>query len=93
MAGESRCWPGPVAAALGLHAAPTGTLADSEQPGRARLAKPFHVAGLPDPSSSAVLPMPASSAAPASRSARCGHPPAHSRASGPGLDGQAMAFM
>jgi hypothetical protein len=33
MAGESRCWPGPVAAVLGPHAAPTGTLADSEQLG------------------------------------------------------------
>ena len=34
---------------LGLHAAPTGTLADSEQPGPGPFGKAFHVAGLPDP--------------------------------------------
>jgi len=49
MAGESRCWPGPVAAVLGLHAAPTGTLADSEQLGRARLAKPSMSPACPTP--------------------------------------------
>ena len=57
MAGESRCWPVPVAAVLSLHAAPTGTLADSEQLGRARSAKPSMSPACPTPSSSAVLPM------------------------------------
>jgi hypothetical protein len=34
---------------LGLHAAPTGTLADSEHLGPGPFGKAFHVAGLPDP--------------------------------------------
>jgi hypothetical protein len=66
---------------LGLHAAPTGTLADSEQlgPGPFGQSLPCRRPARP-PLSSAVLPMPASSAAPASRSAHNGPPPACTRA-------------
>jgi hypothetical protein len=78
---------------LGLHAAPTGTLADREQLGPGPFGKAFHVAGLPDPRQAAPLAdarflrstsIPLSSLRAAASM--------HSSASGPGLDGQPMAF-
>lgn len=81
-------------AVLGLHAAPTGTLAGSEQLGPGPSGKAFHVEGLLGPRQAAPscrCPLPP--AAPASRSARYGPPPAHPGASGLGLDGQPMTFM